>query len=494
MRSINHHRHVWNSRRAAVLAMVASVGMRADDEDPITVGYRTRQEDLIQRSNAILAQADTEGRELSQQERGEIGDNTAAVEQLETDIQLRASVARQEARQRQPQARVTPANSGEPAPQDEQRPQAGARQPVIQTTHLNTPATRAAARGNGGFQTMGHWAMAVRAASLNPTSMDGRLQAALTTYGSEGAGSDGGFAVPTDYRNEVIRLGMLSEDSLFNRCDTTPTNSNSVTLVKDETTPWSTSGVRVYTRTEAQAMTQSKPVLGDMTVKLHETYAFVPMTDELLADAPMLSSYLTTKAGEAFQFKLNDYIVNGTGAGQILGILNSPALITVGKETSQTADTVHADNIVKMWSRMPAAARSRSVWLVNQDVEPQLMQLGSVVKTATGTAVGGMPSYLPPGGLSASPYGTLLGRPVVVTEACQALGDKGDIILAYLPGFFAPYKGGLKSDVSMHLFFDQGVTAFRWTLRAGGQPWLSAPIARKNGGNTLSHFVTLEAR
>jgi hypothetical protein len=46
----------------------------------------------------------------------------------------------------------------------------------------------------------------------------------------------------------------------------------------------------------------------------------------------------------------------------------------------------------------------------------------------------------------------------------------------------------------MHLYFDQGVTAFRWTLRVGGQPWLSTPITRKNGSNTLSHFVTLQAR
>ncbi len=48
--------------------------------------------------------------------------------------------------------------------------------------------------------------------------------------------------------------------------------------------------------------------------------------------------------------------------------------------------------------------------------------------------------------------------------------------------------------MSMHLWFDQGATAFRWTFRIGGQPWLSAPISRKNGSNTLSHFVALQTR
>ncbi len=493
-------KHMFHLRQAAILGFlaVAFAGPRADAEDAVITGYRTRQEDLVQRSNVILAAADQAGRELTTEERNTIRDNTAEVERLEGEISLRATVAAQDDRLRAPQARQAPANSGEPLQAQASGAQARAQHqdggPVIQTTHLNTAAHRAARTGNGGFNSFGHFAQAVRGAARNPGNMDNRLAAALTTYGNEGSGSDGGFAVPADYRNRIVDIGMLSEDSLFSRTDNSPTSSNSVTLIKDETTPWSTSGIRVYSRAEAQAMTQSKPQLNEMTVKLHEIYAFVPVTDELLEDAPQLESHLTTKSGEAIQFKLEDWIVNGSGVGQMLGILNSPALITVAAEGSQTADTIHADNIIKMWTRMPASARRRAVWLCNQDAEGQLMQLGSVVKTAAGTAVGGMPSYLPPGGLSASPYGTLLGRPVVPTEACPQLGDVGDIVLAYMGGYFAPYKGNVKSDVSIHLFFDQGVTAFRWTLRVGGQPWLSAPIARKAGSNTLSHFVALAAR
>lgn len=502
------HQAAWNARQINLLAVCAILGIRADAEDPIVAGYRTRQEDLIQRSNAVLAQADQEGRELSTQERDGIRDNTAEVERLEGEIELRARVAAQDQRLREPQARRTPANAGD-APSAEElqqieqtRAQARAAQAAggnvsgthLQTTNISTAATRAAARGNGGFNTLGHLAMAVRAACLQPGNMDNRLRAALSTYGNESSGVDGGFAVPPDFRTEIMRL-VSAEESLFSRCDSTPTSSNSVTVPTDETSAYSTTGVRVYTRAEGAAMTQSKPALKEVTCKLHETYAFVPMSDELMEDVPMMSTYLSTKAGEAFQFKLNDYIVNGTGVGQMLGLKNSGSLVTVAAEGSQTADTLHGDNVIKMWARMPGAVRGRAVWLINQDLEPQLMKLGVVVGTAAGTATGGMPVYMPPGGLSAAPYGTLLGRPVILTEACSAIGDVGDIYLAYLGGYFAPIKsGGVKSDVSMHLYFDQGVTAFRWTLRVGGQPWLSAPIARKNGSNTLSHFVTLAAR
>lgn len=505
MRS-NPHIRAWTLRLAALAAFAAVVGVRADDEDPIVASYRTRQEDLVQKSNAILAKADTEGRELSTEERNQIRDNTAEVERLDGEITLRLQVAAQDARLREPAARRTPANAAEPPDGDDDadparlqnRGAGGQRpglEPHVQTTHISTAATRAAQRGNGGFNTFGHFAQAVRMGSLQPSMMDQRLRAAaLSTYGNEGSGVDGGFAVPADFRTEIMRL-VEAEEGLFSRCDVTPTASNSVNVVTDETSAYSTSGVRVFTRGEAQAMTQSKPNLKDLQVKLNEIYAFVPCTDELLQDVPMMTSYLTTKAGEALQFKLNEYIIAGTGVGQPLGIINSGALVTVAAEGSQTADTVHADNIVKMWARMPGAVRGRAVWLINQDVEPDLMRLGAVVKTASGTATGGMPIYMPPGGLSASPFATLLGRPVIITEACSAIGDVGDIILAYLPGYFAPIKsGGVRSDVSMHLYFDQGVTAFRWTLRMGGQPWLSAPIARKNGSNTLSHFVTLAAR
>ncbi len=486
------HAVAWNARQIAIAAFFTqAMAIRADAGDPIVSGYRARQEDLVQASNVLLAQADTAGRELTTEERTTIRDNTAEVERLEGEITLRSTVALQDQRLREPQARQTPANSAEPLAEAPARSQA--RETHVQTTQISTAATRAAARGNGGFHTLGHFAQAVRASIRNPADPDARLRAALSTYGNESVGADGGFAVPPDFRTEIMRV-VTAEESLFSRCDASPTVSNTVTLMTDETSAYGTNGIRVYTRAEAQAMTQSKPNLKEFSTKLHETYAFVPMTDELLEDAPLLGSYLSTKAGEAFQFKLNDYIINGTGAGQMLGILNSPALVTAAAVGSQTADTIHADNILAMWSRMPAAVRNRAVWLCNQDAEPQLMKLGVPVVTATGTASGGMPVFMPPGGLSALPYSTLLGRPVITTECCAALGDVGDIIFAYLGGYFAPYKGAIKNDVSIHLYFDQAVTSFRWTLRAGGQPWLSAPIARKNGSNTLSHFVTLAAR
>ena len=125
-----------------------------------------------------------------------------------------------------------------------------------------------------------------------------------------------------------------------------------------------------------------------------------------------------------------------------------------------------------------------------------MMSLNIPIKNVAGTEnVAGMPVYVPPGGFSGSPYGLLLGRPVITTEACAAIGDKGDIILASLQGYLTVMKkGGIRAETSIHVEFEKDLIAFRFILRIGGQPWLSGPVARKNGSNTLSHFITLESR
>jgi HK97 family phage major capsid protein len=148
-----------------------------------------------------------------------------------------------------------------------------------------------------------------------------------------------------------------------------------------------------------------------------------------------------------------------------------------------------------MMARLPAGSFGRSVWMINQDVVPQILKMGFAITTVAGAAAGAGAMYLPPNGLAtSSPYGSLLGRPIIVTEACATLGTVGDVILADMTKYLSVVKGAMKADTSIHLWFDQNTTAFRFVMRLNGQPWLSTPIVRKNGSNTLSHFITLEGR
>jgi HK97 family phage major capsid protein len=208
-----------------------------------------------------------------------------------------------------------------------------------------------------------------------------------------------------------------------------------------------------------------------------------------------MGSYVTRKAGEVFVQNMNAVIMNGSGIGQPLGILNSGALVTVSKEGSQVADTIHGLNIIKMWARMSPNSRKTAVWCVNPDAVPQLIGAGLQIKSADGaTAVGGSLVYIP-ANVSGKPFDTLMGRPVLYLQDCAALGDLGDIVFANFGNYaLIEREGGMRADASIHLFFDQDVRAFRFVYRVNGQPWAATPTADKNGSTTRSDFIALEAR
>ena len=354
------------------------------------------------------------------------------------------------------------------------------------TTATNTvPAQAKNDDGKFGFKSLGEFAMTVRKHGME----DGRLRAVATTFGNEGTGADGGFAVPTEWSKELF-VKDKGNDDLMARCAQLQISGNSIVLPKDEDMSYSTSGIRAYWEGEADAVTASKPALEADSKRLNKLMALVPMTEELLEDAAGMESWLRLKAPAKMRSKVNTAIVDGTGAGQPLGLLNSPSAISIAKESGQAADTVVFNNISNMWARLYAPFRANAVWLINQDVEPQLDRMF----VATGTT--GQPVYIPSGGLSASPYATLKGRPVIPVDACKTVGDVGDIILTDLTQYMMLTKAGqdVQTDVSMHLYFDQGLQAFRFTFRVTGAPMWRTAITPENGSNTLSSIVTLAAR
>jgi len=339
---------------------------------------------------------------------------------------------------------------------------------------------------NGGIA---EFAMAVyRANPQTPgNALDPRLaamyQATPTGYMREG-GSNDGYMVPAEFRNRIWEL-VFNGDGLVNEIDAEPTNSNQVNDLSDEWTPWGGTGIRAFWRTEAAQMAATRPSVTPRSVPLNELYAFVTATEELLEDAPRLNARLEGKAAQAINWKLDDAIIYGDGVGKPLGYMESNAVVVVAKESGQAADTVVTKNITKMFSRLLPQGIARAQWRINSDVLPEL----------EGLTIGDRPVWIPPNGLVGAPGGLLLGRPVKLSEHCKTLGDEGDVQLIDPMGYYGLKKeGGIKFASSIHLYFDYGLQAFRWTIRFGGQPHLKAPVSPANGTNTKSHFVTLAVR
>lgn len=332
----------------------------------------------------------------------------------------------------------------------------------------------------GGFKSNGDFIMAVKRAAGG--DMDKRFQ--NTAY--EKNGEDGGFLVPDEMAAGILKK-LEGDDSLLSRARDFQLSGNSLSLNVDETQPWN-GGVEAYWVEEGGIYTESKPKFKRVDFRLHKLGALVKATDELLDDAAALESYIQMAAPEAVMHKINLAMLNGDGVSKPSGILGSPFTVEVAKESGQTADTIVAENVIKMYSHMIPQARANAVWLAHPSAEEGLNGL----KDNNGNFI-----YLSPGqGLNNTPNGILLGRPVMPMMAgLPGIGDSGDIVLADFNYYWAALKaGGIKSASSIHLYFDRDITAFKFTLRIDGKVPFTSPVTTEQGSYDMSAFVKLADR
>ena len=338
------------------------------------------------------------------------------------------------------------------------------------------------------FASFGEQLMAAYRAAMPGGKVDERLSTRAASGLNETTPSDGGFLVQQDFVTELLKR-TYETGILASKVKKIPisTNANGMKInAIDEDSRANGSrwgGVQTYWEGEADELTASKPKFRQMELSLKKLTGLCYATDELLQDAAALEAVIRQAFAEEFGFKIDDAILSGSGEGEPLGILNSGAIVTVAKEASQT-DTITVENLIKMWNRLWSRSRANAVWYINQELEPYLYTL----------KIGDKPVYIPAGGLSEKPYGTLFGRPVVPIEQCSAAGEVGDIILADIGQYLLIDKGGVKSASSVHVRFLYDENVFRFIYRVDGKPIWTKPLTPYKGSATVSPFVTLAKR
>ena len=340
------------------------------------------------------------------------------------------------------------------------------------------------------FESLGDFMRSVVLAGRNPIATDPRLHSLAAAGHNETVDSEGGFLVGKDYAallfEKAFETGVLAARA---RVMPISSNSNGISIPSvDETSRANGSrygGIRAYWIEEAGVKIESMAKFRKTELKLKKLVALTYATDELLQDAAAMEAFIMDAFPDEMGFALDDAILYGTGAGTPLGIFAAGGpLVPVPRDSAQTPDTIVAANIAKMMGRMPLRNRRNAVWFMNAEVEAMLPLM----------TIGNQPVYMPPGGMSGSQYGTLLGRPVVPIEQAAALGDVGDIMLFDMTQYLLARKGGIKTDRSIHVKFITDETAFRFVMRVDGAPRWSTSLTPYKGTGNLSPFVTLAAR
>lgn len=435
--------------------------------------YREDIKNLMKKAADIDAKCVAENREITE------AGLSLKNEILDTVEDTRKIVSAMERQDRIQRALEAPANEpvSRPGPSNAQPPQV---------------------RDKDRFASFGEQMAAVYRAGLMGKAPGGHIDPRLFNAASglnESVPSEGGFLVQQDFSNELLQE-VFQTGILASRCRRQPISGNANSMKingVDETSRASTryGGILGYWEDEAAEKTASKPKFRKIELNLKKLIGLCYATDELLDDAAALEAFIRQAFVGEFGFLLDDSIINGTGAGQPLGVLNAGCLVSVAKETGQTAATVVAENIVNMYSRRFASQTGNYAWYYNQNIEPQLFTMSLAVGT------GGVPIYMPPGGLSDAPYGRLMGLPAIAIEQAATLGTVGDIILAnFQNGYVLAEKGGIKSDMSIHVRFVYDESVFRFVMRVDGQPVRASALTPYKGGATAtqSHFVALASR
>ena len=302
---------------------------------------------------------------------------------------------------------------------------------------------------------------------------------------SESVGSSGGFTVMPEYRTQLF---MLNEFTRYvrERAMVMPMSARQILMPALDQTG-STAGVsNIYggvipTWTEESAeKTETEPDFRQIAIVAHKLALYTEASDELLADSAIgLETLLYGLFGGAIANEEEWVFINGTGAGQPLGI-NNVGCASTYRQTRAGAGAISITDVFNMISHFMG---SSPIWLAHQSTMPQIYGLNGPAAN---------PSYVWINNAREGAPATLMGYPIFFIENTVTLGSEGDLILADWSKYIIGDRQQTTIDSSNHFKFRNDLTAWRAVHRLGGRPWLSSLLTLRDGATEVSPFVVLD--
>ena len=326
---------------------------------------------------------------------------------------------------------------------------------------------------------------------------DCRLQMAAWTGQQLGTGSDGGFAVPVqfitrvvdDYNEETTLLRLVDKEQMTTDKLIIPTLPDFTHAANANAIGWQRVG-------EGGEITGDSVKFGELSFVSKKSACLFDVSNEFLrvvsTHAPQVYRRLTEAWESSLRLYLDSLIFSGTGSGEMLGILSAPGTLSVAKQASQATGsaTIVSENIVEMWARLRTAAHKRAVWVANPSCFAQLSVM--VMNVGTGGSLTGLVQY--GSGLPGEPAMTMLGKPLLWSENCAAVGTVGDIMLLDPYGYMMTEALGVTLDLSGHYKFNEDKSTFRCKYEGDGMPKYPSVFTPANSAPTQSWACTLATR
>lgn len=300
----------------------------------------------------------------------------------------------------------------------------------------------------------------------------------------ESPGSAGGYLVPTEYGDQLIRVAAM-ENQVYSRVQRVPVlrESGTYPALDQYYVPTAGSGNSAFAGGVTAAFTQSgttfsetQPSFSTLNWRLNKIGGFTEVENELIEDSPFaIEALLRSLFQVAISAKNERNILRGSGVAEPVGILNSAAAVGV---SDNTTNKFKWEDVGVMYSRFKGVGGT-PVWIIHPSVWPEIMIMNNSTVTAWQSNLGGVPGNV------------LNGYPVITSEHMPQLGSNGSVLLADLSAYVMFEKPGLSIGYSEHVGFTKDVGTWVFKQRNDGKSWLQSAITLAGPGSTytVSPFV-----
>ncbi len=172
--------------------------------------------------------------------------------------------------------------------------------------------------------------------------------------------------------------------------------------------------------------------------------------------------------------------MRGDGVGKPLGAVSPANNAAVGITRSQGGTFTIADASKMLTRFLPGFSPDRSAWIIHPTVLEKLITMADLAGNSLFmTQVGDKPRMM------------LLGLPVLPTEKVPVVGTARDVSLINFEHYLIGDRRQVEIAFSEHIAFTTNQSAWRFTVRVDGQPWMRASQPLADGTTTVSPYLFL---
>ena len=262
--------------------------------------------------------------------------------------------------------------------------------------------------------------------------------------------------VPPEFRAQLQQL-PYDQPSVFDRVTVVPSSTGTVTwpaLVQTASNEFG--GVAFQWLGEGAEKPETEPEFEQKEIATHELSGYTEISERLLSRSSInLETLLASLFRGAMVYTIDNAILQGSGTGQPLGIINTAGINLV---TRAAAGAVGYADLVNLKHAVKAVHRGGATFVLEDTVETGLELL---------TDTQGRPLFN--ASVANGPYDRLTGYPYLVGTNCPTLGYVGDIVYGNLKHYVLVMEEDITLARSEHVKFRTNKIAFKVYTVVGGR-------------------------